>query len=151
MASLYNSICLEKDSAALSDALPNISLDLPQPASNTQTTISGAYLGYSGTHYFYDTTTPVFDLRTPTHDYGVGAFKKSNAAAAPAGAKIGPLNSGDGAVPWLKLKAAVVPGITNTIQEVYRVHTAGGSPPKTCQGQRAAFEVQYAAQYWFYG
>jgi hypothetical protein len=33
---------------------------------------------------------------------------------------------------------------------VYRVHTAGGQPSKTCEGKDAVFSVEYSAQYWFY-
>ncbi|CRK34590.1 hypothetical protein BN1708_006425 [Verticillium longisporum] len=36
------------------------------------------------------------------------------------------------------------------IQEIYRLTTAGGSPPSSCAGQPESFQVQYAAAYWFY-
>ena len=34
--------------------------------------------------------------------------------------------------------------------EMYRVEMAGGSVPATCQGLDNSFEVNYAAEYWFY-
>lgn len=37
------------------------------------------------------------------------------------------------------------------VKEIYRVNTAGGNPPKTCDGMPTTFEIQYAAEYWFYG
>jgi hypothetical protein len=54
---------------------------------------------------------------------------------------VGP--SGSAAVPWLKLLAK--DGATGGIKEVYRVDTAGGSAPATCQGQPANIQVQYSA------
>lgn len=36
-------------------------------------------------------------------------------------------------------------------QEVYRVHTSGGQPPSTCRKEQKEFQVEYAAEYWFYG
>lgn len=51
-------------------------------------------------------------------------------------------------MPWLKLTARS--GATGNLEEVYRVNTAGGNPPATCAGMPATFEVQYAAEYWFY-
>lgn len=36
-------------------------------------------------------------------------------------------------------------------QEVYRVVTFQGSAPSTCAGQKERFQVDYAAEYWFYG
>jgi hypothetical protein len=37
------------------------------------------------------------------------------------------------------------------VNTVYRLETAGGNKPATCQGQKKYFEVPYAAQYWVYG
>lgn len=78
----------------------------------------------------------------------MGAFKKVNSTPAPAGAMKGVGGKGDGAVAWLKLCA--LDGQGEVFKEVYRVQTAGGSPPGSCVGMPGAFEVQYAAQYWFY-
>ncbi|CRK45450.1 hypothetical protein BN1723_006616 [Verticillium longisporum] len=39
---------------------------------------------------------------------------------------------------------------TWTAVVIYRLTTAGGSPPSSCAGQPESFQVQYAAAYWFY-
>lgn len=60
-------------------------------------------------------------------------------------------------MPWLKLQTQNPNGDVRPednkggVREVYRVNTAGGAAPATCVGQKAAFEVQYAAEYWFFG
>ena len=58
------------------------------------------------------------------------------------------MGQGFGAVDWLQLKAKS--GSTE-LMEAYRVFTAGGKAPSTCEGQPATFEMQYSAEYWFYG
>jgi hypothetical protein len=73
---------------------------------------------------------------------------KLNATPAPPTASKGQGGVGNGAVPWLKLVA--VAGATGGLQEVYRLNTAGGAAPATCAGQASSFEIQYAAEYWFY-
>ena len=49
------------------------------------------------------------------------------------------------AIKWLYLRdtRGLSQGGINT---VYRVETAGGNKPATCQGMPATFEVKYAAQ-----
>lgn len=86
---------------------------------------------------------------TSNGNLGVTYSKKKAASAAPAivgKSKI----AGYGNVPWLQLQAEVVTGSEGVVQQVYRLNTAGGSPPPTCAGQQAAFEIQYAAEYWLY-
>jgi Protein of unknown function (DUF3455) len=100
-------------------------------------------LAISGKHSFLNTTTPFFNLDTPTQQLGEAPCAKNNTAAAPAGAPVG--QKGEAAVAWLKLLARL--GTTGDLQEIYRVETAGGSPPATCAGMPATFEVQYSAQY----
>lgn len=91
----------------------------------------------SGVHYFSNKTTATFDL----HQYGFTNTKKIASVPAP--------SSKIPAVPWLKLTYANF-GDIGSIQEVYRLNTAGGTPPATCSGMPTTFEVQYAAEYWFY-
>lgn len=103
----------------------------------------------SGHHYFSDSTTPTFDLVTSNGDFGVTYSKKKSASVAPA--PVGKSSIiGYGNVPWLQLQAVVLSGSEGVVQEVYRLNTAGGTPPPTCAGQQAQFVVQYAAEYWFY-
>ncbi|GAB7341920.1 hypothetical protein MBLNU457_g0227t1 [Dothideomycetes sp. NU457] len=147
VASLFNITCLASFAPALITILPSIALDLPVP--NTPSSPSqSSFFDLSGHHYFLNSTTPFFNLDTSAHDYGMGAFKKANSSAAPAGAMKGVGGKGDGAVAWLKLCA--LDGLGEVAKEVYRVQTAGGNPPGSCVGMPSAFEVQYAAQYWFY-
>jgi hypothetical protein len=128
-----------------------IALDLPIPTSNSPSTYSNSspfYQGMSGHHYFTDAKTPYFDLDTSAHAYGNGAFKKGDSTPAPENGAPGPYNSGNGPVAWLRLDAKSQDG--QVFKEVYRLNTAGGQPPKTCEGMPAAFEVPYAAEYWLY-
>lgn len=58
---------------------------------------------------------------------------------------MGQNGKGFGAVPWLKLTAR--DGTTGGLQEAYRVNTAGGNPPTTCEEHVGSnFDVQYAAE-----
>lgn len=146
LATLYNVSCIAADSPALLDKLPVIALNLPTPSSSDPN--SPANLDMSGHHYFTDLTTAYFNLDTSSHDYGTGAFKKINATSAPSDAAVGQAGKGNGAVPWLKLTAKSANG--QEMREVYRLNTAGGQPPKTCAGQDADFQVEYAAEYWIW-
>ncbi|KAH7406966.1 hypothetical protein DE146DRAFT_414372 [Phaeosphaeria sp. MPI-PUGE-AT-0046c] len=98
----------------------------------------------SGHHYFTDKKVPMFDMRTEGSNLGyVQALPDVVKSAAPKDASAGPNQMGS--VAWLKLN-----GVEGDYKEVYRVHTAGGAPPKTCEGMGSAFSVEYSAQYWFY-
>lgn len=59
--------------------------------------------------------------------------------------------NGEGAVGWLFLEDNGA-GVSWGARAVYRVGTAGGSPPAgVCeQDGVGGFEVAYAAEYWFY-
>lgn len=146
LASLYNVSCIAASVPTLLSRIPAIALDLPVPSSDDPD--NPANLDLSGHHYFTNATTAFFNLDTTSHSYGTGAFKKINSTTAPTDAMKGPGDNGEGAVPWLKLTAQDPKG--QILQEVYRVNTAGGSPPTSCQGMAATFEVQYAAEYWVY-
>lgn len=76
--------------------------------------------------------------------------KKIADIPAPKGAVAG--WNGDGAVDWLALSDNGK-GVSVGLGEVYRVETAGGNPPETCEGIKSdtVFSVQYSALYWFYG
>ena len=69
-------------------------------------------------------------------------------SSAPANAIKGQNGVGNGAVAWLYLNTTNA--TQGDVRAVYRVNTAGGNPPKTCEGSDAVFSVQYAAEYWFY-
>jgi hypothetical protein len=138
-ATLFNATC---DAARLNDnvlaQVTNLALKYTIPISKE------ADQRTSGHHYFTDKKVPMFDLRTPESNYGyVQATPDTVKSAAPKDAELG--SNGMGSVAWLKLNA-----VEGDYKDVYRVHTAGGQPPKNCAGQKSTFEVQYSAQYWFY-
>jgi len=146
LATLYNASCIASTYPDLLLSLPNLALQFPTPASPA--TLTASNLIVSGHHYFSNGTTPVFDLNTPAGQLGVIASAKNSSTPAPAGASVGIGGKGFGAVPWLRLLTRDVLG---DLQEVYRVNTAGGSAPPTCEGIiNTTFEVEYATEYWFY-
>lgn len=98
-----------------------------------------------GHHYFDDAGVPTFDLG---HKIGILKGKRDAGIAAPKKGGHGSDAKAKKAVDWLALCA--VEG-SQKLQRGYRVETAGGKAPKSCQGQPAKIQVQYAAQYWFYG
>lgn len=102
----------------------------------------------AGHHYFKDETTAVFDLRF-NGNTGYFEGRKTAKVSAPNYSIKGKNNEGHGAIPWLKLKAYGSGSVG--ISEGFRMITAGGEPPATCKGQKSNFEVEYAAEYWFYG
>ena len=96
-----------------------------------------------GRHHFDASAVPIFDLGQK----GFLRGKKAADIAAPANASKGPYGEGHGAVDWLELCA--IEGSVK-LQRAYRVETAGGKPPHSCEGQPQSIKVDYAAQYWFY-
>ncbi|KEQ82525.1 hypothetical protein M438DRAFT_407214 [Aureobasidium pullulans EXF-150] len=147
-AALYNVSCIAANHPTLLSLIPGIAINLPLPTSSSA--LSPINMELSGHHYFLDATTPFFNLDTEVHSYGIGAFKKLNATSAPEGAVIGVDGSGMGAVPWLKLTEKFGVEGSQKLKEVFRVNTAGGQPPATCQGQQESILVEYAAEYWVY-
>ncbi|MCJ1226478.1 hypothetical protein MMC12_003130 [Toensbergia leucococca] len=141
LATLYNASCLASTLPAILATLPAAALALPAPIPLTPLFPSNLLM--SG-HHFFTNTTPTFNLDTTRANYGVTFGKKVAASPAPQDATAGLY----GAVPWLKLQAEGVGG--GGVQEVYRVNTAGGAAPASCQGLASEFEIQYAAEYWFY-
>ncbi|KAJ4425298.1 hypothetical protein N0V82_000108 [Gnomoniopsis sp. IMI 355080] len=156
VATLFNASCIASTYPDLLNMLPRVAMafNLSEsdvypnnlvPASTNSRLAPGNYM-ISGHHYFLSTTTPYFNLDTENWQLGAAPCSKNATENAPADAPTG--QNGEKAVAWLKLKTAS--DATGQLQEVYRVQTAGGSPPATCTGMSASFEVQYSAQYWFY-
>lgn len=166
VATLFNASCIAATSASLLDMLPALSLAFNLSDSSLDSYSDRLYpsnLLVSGHHYFTNTTTPYFNLDSPSLALGHAPCAKNNTEKAPAAesatattattatttvSNVG--QDGEAAVPWLKLLAYDTAATTGNLREVYRMQTAGGSAPATCDGQAAVFEVQYAAQYWFY-
>ena len=157
VAKLYNVTCAAgyygtdkindlTNAVALQDKDANLALSLLQ----------------SGNHYFPDiaATTPVFNLNmgNPTTNYGITFVKKVANTTAPTEA--GKSQDGSSAVPWLKLSSPdtlPAPYVIRAedskpnIKEVYRLNTAGGAAPKTCEGLLGqSFSKEYAAEYWMF-
>ncbi|GAB0133173.1 hypothetical protein EsDP_00001587 [Epichloe bromicola] len=144
VATLFNASCL----AALH---PDVLSRMPAMAVHFKLEEDAQKLGpramaKSGLHYFTDGSTPHFDMDTPKETIAQVDCAKDGSSNAPATAAVG--QHGEKAVAWLRL--ATKGGTTGDIKHVYRVDTAGGSPPATCKDMPAKFQVEYAAVYWFW-
>ncbi|CAK7264131.1 hypothetical protein SEPCBS119000_000842 [Sporothrix epigloea] len=157
LATLFNASCLAAAYPDVLDLLPRVVLQFNLTNNDItamSTRLFPTNLKLSGHHYFKTTTTPFFNLDTPTTHIGEIPCAKNNTQKAPSVIAHDPEadnrgQGGEAAVPWLKLVAK--PGVTGSLQEVYRLQTVGGSAPTTCAGMSSEFTVQYAAQYYFYG
>lgn len=96
-------------------------------------------------HHFFQNSVPIFNLNTPEHQDGLAFTALEDKIDAPEDA----LDGDNGAVAWLYL--STVDGTVGDYSSVYRANTAAGQPPKTCEGMPSSFEVQYAANYYFFG
>ncbi|KAF7167529.1 hypothetical protein CNMCM5623_000853 [Aspergillus felis] len=150
-ATLFDASCLVSNSPTIFHELPSAMSKVSTDALGlfavllgqmTSRTSSGLILGE---HYFTSTGDPMFDLRIGGHRDWIQA-KKGSSVPAPSQLSSHSRDGGHN-VPWLKLGFADGLGI----REVYRIHTSGGQPPASCKGQKESFEVEYAAEYWFYG
>lgn len=147
VASLYNASCVAANYADILSMLPPLALQFPIPAPSTN--LQPSNMDLAGSHFFETTTTPVFNLNAnPEAQLGVAVCAKQANSTAPATADKGVNGVGNGAVAWLYLTTTAAS--SGNIKSVYRLNTAGGSPPKNCTGMPASFSVDYAAEYWFY-
>ncbi|OJD18219.1 hypothetical protein AJ78_01719 [Emergomyces pasteurianus Ep9510] len=159
LATLFEASCLASTYPFLLSLLPNIALRLSNPAYPTSLsqelltsfTFGPSNLPIAGYHFFDSAGVPVFDLLKDGH----AAVEKIAGVPAPKGALDGVGKQKFGAVPWLYL--AAVEGSAGKAKSVYRVGTAGGKSPETCEGWKGndgdggVLSVQYAAEYWFFG
>jgi hypothetical protein len=145
VATLFNASCVAATYPDLLAILPRVSMQF-NLTSDESPRMGPSNLAISGKHFFTNGTTPFFNLDTPAQQLGEAPCAKNSSIPAPADSPKG--QKGEPAVAWLKLLTRA--GATGGLQEVYRLGTAGGSPPATCAGMPATFEVQYAAEYWFY-
>lgn len=156
VATLFNASCVAAAYPDLANMLPSVALQfnlteeelsasILKTASpgGRATRLTPTNLAISGFHFFPNLTTPFFTLDTPGQELGEVACAKNSSIPAPADAPKG--QQGEPAVPWLKL-LTLEGGSTGRLQEVYRLETAGGSAPATCEGMPEKFTVQYAAQ-----
>jgi hypothetical protein len=144
VASLYNATCIAANYPDMLDILPNIAYKLQLPT-DSWATLPYANLNLLG-HHFFQNSIPIFNLDTTAQrQYGIAFTKKKAELAAPSSA----VQGANGAVAWLYL--TTTNGTIGDYESVYRVDTAGGSPPKTCENQQSVITVQYAANYYFFG
>lgn len=137
LATLFNVTCEAVRAPAIMSNITTMALRYDVPTGDI------ASLLESGHHEFNDKGSPFFKLVTNRVNYGAVQAKLYANSTAPAGASTGP--NGLGSVPWLLLN-----GTSGDFKMVYRVNTAGGVAPKTCEGIVGDFTVAYAAEYWFY-
>lgn len=159
LASLYNVSCIASNYPDILSILPGLALQYALPGT-PGSNLEPSNIEFVGEHYFATNTTPTFDLSIASNfrpesndageDFGVAHFTTVGAknSTAPASAPKGENGVGNGAVPWLRLPAKN--DSTSEIKAVYRLNTAGGKAPTTCEDSPAYFSVQYSAEYWFY-
>ncbi|KAL8730801.1 MAG: hypothetical protein Q9181_004545 [Wetmoreana brouardii] len=150
-AILYNTTCMSCLAPTALAQLPSSALLVPTPKEGKALFPAQALM--SGHHYF-TASTPTFNLHTESHNFGIQFTKVLSKVPVPDDRQQTG-QDGSKAVPWLKLSSADADGGLasdgSPVKEVFRVNTAGGSAPKTCDAMPAKFEVQYAAEYWFWG
>jgi hypothetical protein len=135
VATLFDVTCMASMYPDITSRIPGMAVHFNLDGKNR---LGPKVLPVSGHHYFTAQGVPYFDLG----DVGQAPCAKNSSASAPETASVGP--GGEPAVSWLRLLA--VDGATEGIQEIFRVSTAGGSPPATCKGMPSHFEVEYAAE-----
>ncbi|KAL2820659.1 hypothetical protein BJX63DRAFT_379854 [Aspergillus granulosus] len=144
VARLYNATCYAANFPDMIELLPAIAYRMRLP-SDESSPMAPANLNLIG-HHFFEGKVPVFNLdTTPQRQLGIAKVKKDADLEAPETA----IQGRNGAVAWLYLSATN--GTIGRFTGVYRVDTAGGSPPKTCEGLNKEFTVEYAANYYIYG
>ncbi|KAH6618801.1 hypothetical protein C7974DRAFT_37634 [Boeremia exigua] len=91
-----------------------------------------------GNHFFADLTTPDFEIPS----LGNTKSKKLEEVAAP---------NPSVDIKWLRLQAQASSS-TSQVKYIYRLNTAGGLAPTSCEGRSEGevVTVQYQAQYWIY-
>lgn len=139
VATLFDMTCMASLYPDVTNRVPGMAVHFNMDDSDR---LGPVTLPISGHHFFTGSGVPFFNLDTAAGDIGLAPCAKNASVAAPADAAVG--QNGEAAVAWLKL--TTVDGATGNLKEVFRVETAGGSPPKTCQGQPDQIEVEYSAQ-----
>ncbi|KAJ5161743.1 hypothetical protein N7492_007135 [Penicillium capsulatum] len=144
-ASLFDATCLAADYPQIVEMVPGVIYNIP--LLSLQGGIFRALgIDLMARHFFPEATTPEFNFDiTPPKYKGVMMTKKQDQMDAKGNAAKGKY----GAVPWLYLTKTT--GTVGKFESVYRVDTASGSPPDTCQGMAASFEIEYSANYYFFG
>ncbi|KAH6994859.1 hypothetical protein EDB80DRAFT_151861 [Ilyonectria destructans] len=143
VAHLFNASCVAALYPDLLEQIPGMAVHFDISATQQ---LGPSGLLESGVHYFTNATTPFFNVQSLGKEIGQAPCQKNSTSPAPSGAAVG--QQGEAAVPWLQLTTR--DGATGGMKEVYRLTTAGGSAPSTCEGLSETFQVEYAALYWFW-
>jgi hypothetical protein len=140
-AALYDAGSYLQSHSNLIASLPGMALNDPKvPTKNGLKSI--------GQHFFNAALSPIFDL---TSVKGRLVAKRLGSVPAPPGSCPGKDGDDAGAIDWLQLTDNGAGQSFGGVTYVYRVETAGGKSPVTCEGETGSFEVPYAAEYWFFG
>ena len=142
-ANLYDTTAAVAAVASAPSSTVQRALNAVSCAADSENTAGG--LKQIGHHYFDAAGTPTFDL---TPQGLLLKAKKVDTMTAPSGACAG--RDGAGAVPWLMLQDDGT-GRSVGLTQVFRVETAGGNAPPTCDGAAPSIQQDYAALYYLYG
>ncbi|KAJ5650758.1 uncharacterized protein N7484_004481 [Penicillium longicatenatum] len=148
-ATLFDASCIAAKSLTLLHEMPAVFGETPTGSLAflaellSHTTNSSDLI--IGEHYFNAAGYPVLDLRLSGSQDWVVATKNASVDAPQIS------SSTCQNVAWLELDRKPGNCSGNGIEKVYRVNTYQGSAPSTCAGLNKTIEVQYAAEYWFYG
>ncbi|CCU80357.1 malate dehydrogenase [Blumeria hordei DH14] len=147
-ATLFDTSCTASKSPQQFAGFARSALDFDGSTDSAQF-LDGTRPAVAAQHFFSARKTADFDFSNAASNK-LGHFQVvlDKASPAPPGSQIGKNNVGDGAVPWLRAIGTDIG--TGAKVEIYRLHTAGGNPSKTCDGKPENFEVQYAAEYWVF-
>jgi hypothetical protein len=148
VAVLFDASCVAATYPDLLDLLARVAMsfnlsesEVLLNAQRPDTHMAPSNLAVSGVHYFNGDKAPFFNITTERADLGEISLSKNASVAAPPDASVG--QQGEPAVGWLRLLKKEA---TGGLREVFRVGTAGGNAPKTCEGLPEKFEIEYAAQ-----
>ncbi|KAJ5923513.1 hypothetical protein N7454_008758 [Penicillium verhagenii] len=148
-ATLFDASCIASKSLTLLHEMPAVFGEAPVASLAflaellSHTTNSSNLI--LGEHYFDAAGYPVLDLRLSGSDDWVVATKNASVNATQIS------TSTNQNVAWLELDRKSGDNCGSGVHKVYRVETYQGSAPSTCAGLNLTVEVQYAAEYWFYG
>jgi hypothetical protein len=142
-ANLYDAGTFLQSHPDMISTLPGLALGYQTMSGDDISTLMNMPL--LGHHFFNAALQATFDLTAVNAKL---VAKKLNDIPAPTSACPGP--DGAGAVDWLEL-VDVGSGASSVITYAYRIETAGGMAPATCTNQSGTFQVEYSAEYWFYG
>jgi hypothetical protein len=145
VATLFDVTCAASTYPDLLKLLPGLMLQFSRTLAEEELLMPqrGSPFAVSGIHFFTEDRDPFFNLDTDSMRLGQIQGVVSASVPAPEDAAKGQV--GEPAVNWLRL-LATDGAATGNLREVFRVGTAGGSPPESCEGMPGSFEIQYAAQ-----